>query len=1397
MAHARAYWLVLLAAAGPFVAGAGKGETSFVPFVLPEAGGRWRFVDEVHLAYNATTGRLFTVGNVPGSWRVSYFDPAAPSFIAGATVSGRGSEFPLDLAADSDEILVAWGTLGVTSERKRATGLGRVRAADGVVLSDRPDLPFLTFDLDAQTRTLFGVAGPGSGAATYTLLAYDVPSGTTRAALAPWPVTDAIPRDVVVRPGGAEFYVLWVPTQAPANPDWVWSKGIVEAYSGTTLERRATLDLARGVFRAGALALDHVADRLFICPAFDATAITVIDTTTFAAAGEVAQAVFGPAFLLGGKVAVDSVRRLLFVSNRLTTEPRQAVAVYDLTEATSGDFLQAGELVSALACDERMHRLYTAAFYSQDLAVCDVDLRRTDAVVQYGARPVSLVTNAYGTFALTRGGGLLRMNSDLPRLEDRVLVGSGSTVGLVQDLALRRLYVGTRRAVPPLVLDLPTGEAIGALPVSASLLALDGVRQLLYAMPVPGNGPSQVAVLASDTLSLVRRFPAVPDSRLGLLLDVAVDERSGQLYALSGGSILEIDPDAETVRTVPRPAPLAGVSALAVDRHDGLLIVAGATESAGIAVAVLDLAAGQAVYATTVAVERVVSLVADDGEGLAYLLGSEQATDALILVAVDYRLEEQTSVPIAVSRVGGKVALAFDAQRNRFAISGEYPAGVHLVENPVSASRRRGPPEVPAAPTLQGRAEPHGVFLAWSAETLPGRSPPVGYQIERADTAGVFRLLRSVPLPVSWHAYFDAEAPAEIQRWYRVRAVDALGRSGEPSNVVAVTPEPLGERFFLEPLQGGVRVRPAETAAIDVLLHGAASYEPVALDTAEVTGPQADALSVEIVPTRVLVPGTARVNLAVSPAALAGRWHLLLRATGRGAALSAALWVDVVPQINGDPVLRNPRVPWRSSALFIASDATLSEQAGSRITVKGRIGLPAQAYHATALEYVVQWPGLPPQVYRGAVATGGLFARAFPVPEGAFGDASVQVVWHGTLSQPGGTSNRLIFPLAQEHRRSHLAQFSTNDDPVAVLVGGEPPPGKADTVREQLLSFREVLMRQRYSGPAQGLLVARSLGAVPAADGVASVSAVQGYVHSCRASRLLLLYLIGDSAIRSGQPYVRLEGGSGVGPDDLLQWIDAGQRSVIIVDAPHAGAFAEHFRAQGRTVQAVVSSCRAGQRAGNLPRFSRLLAFELGRGTALGPAFSMVSDFFNDSGMFEARNEPVAWNVTPAGAAHFATELRSQFVPAGEPLFDTLRPEISRIVAAGTAIAGRPLDLWLEAVDLPDTTAPLSARAEWWASDGTEDEVTLTFAGAGRYAAVIVPHSPGLLHVRLTVEDRVGNHREVTFSFVVQGTVAAYDGNGDRTVDRTDLVPLLSKHPGDWYTWFGFAQWWGMREDGQ
>jgi hypothetical protein len=92
------------------------------------------------------------------------------------------------------------------------------------------------------------------------------------------------------------------------------------------------------------------------------------------------------------------------------------------------------------------------------------------------------------------------------------------------------------------------------------------------------------------------------------------------------------------------------------------------------------------------------------------------------------------------------------------------------------------PSAFPASPTLTGSRNPLSVNLNW---TVPaeGASPITGYNLERAENSGSFRLLAKLTATATKYEDTTAIAASSMYQ-YRVAAVNLNG-TGTPSNVVA------------------------------------------------------------------------------------------------------------------------------------------------------------------------------------------------------------------------------------------------------------------------------------------------------------------------------------------------------------------------------------------------------------------------------------------------------------------------------------------------------------------------------------------------------------------------------------------------------------------------------------
>ncbi len=105
-----------------------------------------------------------------------------------------------------------------------------------------------------------------------------------------------------------------------------------------------------------------------------------------------------------------------------------------------------------------------------------------------------------------------------------------------------------------------------------------------------------------------------------------------------------------------------------------------------------------------------------------------------------------------------------------------------MVEDP-------NPPQLPAAPTgLVPTATEAGISLDWDNNT---ESSLDGYNVYRSDSAsGSFTKLNTTPLTAS--AYDDTAAPAGVESFYQVTAVNSAGESA-PATTSATRPEPSAE----------------------------------------------------------------------------------------------------------------------------------------------------------------------------------------------------------------------------------------------------------------------------------------------------------------------------------------------------------------------------------------------------------------------------------------------------------------------------------------------------------------------------------------------------------------------------------------------------------------------------
>lgn len=1384
---------VILVAGWAAASAVAVGQAAFVPFAPSGAGAVWPTQDEIHLALGQDSGRLFTAGRFLHDWRLSYFDTAANSFVTAATVSGRGpADRLLDLAADREEILLAWGCR--RDERTVGKSLLRVSIATGQVLGERNDLPFIQFDYHRSTRTLFGIASPALHCTgpedpvayqqPYILMVYRVDTGVVSQVTAPQRTDGAIVRDLIINANGTEMYILWAPTKSASLPDLVAQQGFVEVYTLPALTRRGTVHVGAGEFRKGALAVGRNLNRLYVCPKSSAVSMAVIDLVTLQVIGAIEEADFqSPEFHFGGIVVADPQSDALYIANNPAGPPYQAIAVWRPSMANGG-FLHGGQGPGALLFDPLQRRLFGAHLLSQNLAVAYPDNLFTAALVDYSVTADGAVFHPQGVDVLSTGGALLRIGGQPFHLLERIPVGTRFAaagtphVGLVARPPWASLYIGTHPNDPVKAWSTFDGEPVGQLPVTASALAVDNRRGLIYAFPA--GAADTVNVVSATSLTVERSFPA---TGLRTFDALEVHETSGVLYGLRTQSLWRIHPTTGIQEPIALPTGQVNrVAAFGIDQQSATLLVAGYSNGL-YALAAVQVVNQQLVREVPLpGMVEIKSLAVDPGQQLVYLYGlaETQGVRATALWAVDLLDGAIRVHPGPLPEDTGRARMVFSPERNQFAIITQMPSGLFLYPNFVPPGRRTAP-KVPDPPKVGAIPENGRIRLAWVPQ---GETPVEGYVLERADHGGTFHTVLPAPLPGSITAFEDGDVTNGQTYRYRVWALGTAGVAGEPSEIVEAVPERTSLRFVLFPLDAAIRMRPGERREVSLLISGG-HVRHVTL-WADVLGTDLDV----VFPSRTAaVPGVAGAEIVAASVASGGRrWVRFLATAPHDLASEALLAVDVVPVVNSTEPLQHASTPRRASRLYLASDAALTESSGEFVVVKGSLGLPDNALTATAIDYTVSYPDGRVMIVADSVATGGRFSRAFRVPPPGPRPWTVQATWQGSSTRPGGTSNILPLPFRSTMARAHAAAPG-NGEPVALLIGGVPPAGKAAAVGSTLSALRSALFRQRFAAERTFLLADASLPVPGTTPSEPTAQDVRELVQANGSASLLLVYLIGKQAGPAGAPCVELSDGSRVCAEDALAWVPNDQPAIVVVDAPYSGAFVQAFSRQQRGQAAVLAGCQAGQRADNLPDFSAIFSSLLH--WPLHEAYLFTYDAITMDFSTPSPNEPAEWNVLARESPHRNRVLGSAFVPPAQPIPDTLPPELQQVAAFRVAEVSREVPIWIEAVDLPDPSQPLSAQVTWRDAAGVAQSAALPHLGGARYETRIVPMLPGRVDATIVARDGAGNESAVALAFDVAGTQDYYDRNRDGKVNGGDILlnfPAPARQ--DWYYWLDFARWW-------
>lgn len=1378
----------LLVAIGVCIAGGRARADELVPLASPDLALRWDRPAAIRLALWHGAGRLITAGATPDGVAVALLDTAAHGLIAAATAAGLNSDTRLlDLAVGPSGLAaLAWAAPDGSSETTRGDGVRLVDVNNGALAATLDEPRFLLCAFDASTDTLWGVAGPAEEDNAYRIAAYAVVDGTTSSEPLPRRTDEYLPRDLVLNAERARLHILWDARTAGAPER-------IDTYRLPDGALLASATLSAVALRRGAMALLPDDGGLVVAPQCTGCSIPVFAPETLTRAADIPTAALGPAFRLGGPLAVDGQTRELLLAGADHTPVDQALAVLPLATPEAAAFVALPAPAVAMALEHGARRLFVAHEDPQQISVVSLARRAVTARVDVNARPVALAAHPHGLDVLATGGGLYRLGGAPTQLQERLALATSSDgFGLLADPARRRLYASRGLAAAPLALDLLTAETVGELPAPARALALDPTGGVLYALPFSWQDETlrhRVRVIGATDLQDHGGVTFEPAARVYSVRDPFYRAADRELLGLrplspagSRHEVVRLSFADGTVAVLDAPPPLATFARIAYDEASDALCAAGMDDAGGIYVAVRQLreAAPWAVSERIEQAADVIALQADPGQGLAYVLAQPApgwGEQALVLVC-DWRAAPKPVVAAVHTApfypAHNALTMHFDAARNRLAVAGQLPSVVWLLEAPAPLARRPPPPEL-GPPNIA-----LSLFHGQARIALP--SPALGtagFRLERAAEQGEFLALAPFVLPAGLETYWDVDlAPGQVWR-YRARAVATDGRISAPGPEAVVQGDAAtAGPPLLYPFDAVLRLRPGESAQTTVQVTAPPSYQRAELRWKVMNDD--GALTCQLSPSRLHTPGVAQLALAAAANASAGQRHIIIRALRDGVESNAVIAVEIVPRVNGPSTLGRRRVMRRPLSMSIASDATLMEASGAWITVKGALGLPDGAAQATAVDLVFTSPSGNTMRTRGVVAANGRFARSLRIDEP--GVWRVRASWLGDGTHAGALSNPLPLPL-------HAPPSSTRGlraDNIALIVSAGDRGDKAGVIDDVVRRLIDGLVDLRYTRGTRIQALARET----TADALEATSEdVRAALANNRTAGLLLVYLLGAAHYADGDWCVDLARGTRLCARELAAWLPADQQAVVIVDARAADAFLEPIRlGAGAASKAVIAASLRPYSYASWPLFSqvfvpRALQLPLGDAYALTRAAALVDTL-------DLPPHGATWNLE----AFRHVQLGSAFVAPAVPLRDREPPHITAVSPVAEGAVGQPLWLWIEGYDLPEPAAALSGELRWWWQGRADDVYTanLSLAGA-RLGATILPDRAGFLRAVLTLRDAAGNTAAAGLTVAVLGDVGVYDCKTNRRIDADDLPCLRAAArvaAWDWMTWFDVARHW-------